>query len=109
MKKMRYAISALAVVGMFIATPALADADGTASPSPAPPTAPHVRVVSTAVAAPFNLEIGRRGVLVADGDLNLVGKVATDGSITPLAEDQPGAALVCGGGHVQLRVGAHGR
>lgn len=98
MKRMRYAISALAALGMFIATPALADADGKVSPSPTirptPTPAPVIRVVSTAVAAPFNLEVSRSGVLVADGALNLVGEVAEDGSITPLAEDQPGASGV---------------
>ena len=99
MKRMCYAISALAAVGMFIATPTLADADGKVSPLPSPtiaptPTPTPIRVVSTAVAAPFNLEVSRSGVLVADGALNLVGKVAKDGSITPLAEDQPGASGV---------------
>ncbi len=94
MKRMRHTISALAAVALFIATPVLADADGKASPPPVTVPGPHIRVVSTAVAAPFNLEVNRREVLVADGGLNLVGQLAKDGSVTPLAADQPGASGV---------------
>ncbi|RMB60253.1 ScyD/ScyE family protein [Tessaracoccus antarcticus] len=54
----------------------------------------HTTVVSTALAAPFNLEVTSRGILVADGGLNLIGKVARHGSITTLAKDQPGASGV---------------
>ncbi|MGV8846242.1 ScyD/ScyE family protein [Tessaracoccus sp.] len=88
MSRMRYSIAALATVCMFVATPATADAHGTGSPEP------HIRVASTAVAAPFNLEVTSRGVLVADGGLNLVGKLNKDGSIKALATDQPGASGV---------------
>lgn len=92
MRNMRCVTAALGAVALFIATPVMADAHGHPSPAPAP--TPNIRVVSSAVAAPFNLEIGRKGVLVADGGLNLVGKVAKDGSIKPLAENQPGASGV---------------
>ena len=88
MSKMRYAIAALATIGMFVATPAMADASGKGSPGP------RTRVASTAVAAPFNLEVSRGGVLVADGGLNLVGKLARDGSIKTLAKNQAGASGV---------------
>ncbi len=100
MRKMRSFVAVLAATGLFIATPALADADGTASPTPStaptprPTPTPHIRVVSSAVAAPFNLEVTRREVLVADGGLNLIGQVTKDGSIRTLAEDQPGASGV---------------
>ena len=100
MRKVRGFIAVMAAAGLFITTPALADAHGKSSPSPSPSTAPtsppgpNVRVASTAVAAPFNLEVTRREVLVADGGLNLVGRLAKDGSITPLATDQPGASGV---------------
>lgn len=88
MSRMRCVAAAVVAVGMLLATPVTANAHGRA-PSP-----PKASVVSTAVAAPFNLEISHRGVLVADGGMNLVGKLARDGSITPLATDQPGAAGV---------------
>lgn len=100
MRKMRCFIAVMAATGLFITTPALADAHGKVSPSPSPstspsaPPGPHVRVASSAVAAPFNLEVTRREVLVADGGLNLVGQLAKDGVINPLATDQVGAAGV---------------
>ncbi|MDO5735212.1 MAG: ScyD/ScyE family protein [Propionibacteriaceae bacterium] len=90
MRKMRCVTAALGAVVLFVATPAMADAHGHPSPTPTP----QIRQVSAAVAAPFNLEIGRNRTLVADGGLNLVGKVAKDGSITPLAANQPGASGV---------------
>ena len=62
----------------------------TAHPKPAP--TPVVK--STALAAPFNLEVTRHSVLVADGGLNLVGRLKKDGSIGTIAADQPGASGV---------------
>ncbi|MEO7588798.1 MAG: ScyD/ScyE family protein [Arachnia sp.] len=88
MNKMRNAVAALAALGMVVATPTMAEAHGKT------PREPHVSVVSTAVAAPFNLEVSRHDVLVADGGLNLIGKLARDGSIKPVATDQAGASGV---------------
>lgn len=88
MNTMRHAVAALAAIGMFVAMPSSAQADGESPPSP------NTQVISTAVAAPFNLEVSRRGVLVADGGLNLIGKVGEDGSLTTVAADQPGASGV---------------
>ncbi|MFT4295531.1 MAG: ScyD/ScyE family protein [Micropruina sp.] len=57
------------------------------------PTAKPV-IKSSAVMMPFNLEVGRNSVLVADGGLNLVGKLKKDGSLATIASNQPGAAGV---------------
>jgi hypothetical protein len=54
-------------------------------------------VKSTSLATPFNLAFTRSRVLVADGTLNLVGKLASDGTVTPLATNQPGASGVAVG------------
>ncbi|MBD3784252.1 MAG: hypothetical protein IE926_15110, partial [Micrococcales bacterium] len=56
------------------------------------PTPPKPVVRSDQLAAPFNLDVSGRSVLVADGGQNLVGTLARDGSITPIATDQPGAS-----------------
>ncbi|HMM96227.1 ScyD/ScyE family protein [Phycicoccus sp.] len=56
------------------------------------PTPPKPVVRSDQLAAPFNLDVSGRSVLVADGSQNLVGTLARDGSITPIATDQPGAS-----------------
>jgi hypothetical protein len=78
------ATSAVAATGLLFVTPSLASA------GPKPPPAPVVR--STAVAAPFNLALNHGKVFVADGGLNLVGKLKNDGTIKTLAADQPGAS-----------------
>jgi len=59
-----------------------------------PKPAPTPVVKSSALAAPFNLEVTHHSVLVADGGLNLVGKLKRDGSIKTIAADQPGASGV---------------
>jgi hypothetical protein len=73
----------------------LVPANLAAAKSPAPP-GPVVK--SSALAAPFNLAFTRSGVLVADGGLNLVGKLASNGQITPIATGQPGASGVAEAG-----------
>lgn len=79
---------AVSTVALF-AVPTSASA--TVGPSPTPV------VVSDQVAAPFNLALDGRQVVVADGGMNLVGKVRSDGSIHTLFADQPGASGVAFG------------
>jgi hypothetical protein len=58
------------------------------------PKPPTPVVLADTLAAPFNLELSRGSVYVADGGLNLVGKLARDGSVTTIADEQPGASGV---------------
>ncbi len=89
MRKSHLLVATLTAVGLVLALPAAASAHrGKPSPEPTPV------VKSTALAAPFNLAIRGSKVYVADGGLNLVGKLASNGSITPIATDQPGASGV---------------
>lgn len=78
------ATSAVAATGLLFVTPSLASA------GPKPPPAPVVR--STALGAPFNLALNHGTVYVADGGLNLVGKLKSDGTVKTIAADQPGAS-----------------
>lgn len=83
------AVSGLVGASLLLvpATPSSAKKIGTPTPV----------VKSSALAAPFNLAFTRSGVLVADGGQNLVGKLRSDGTITPLATDQPGASGIAVG------------
>jgi len=72
-------------VGLAVAAPATA----TAAPKPT-----HPVTVSTAVGAPFNLEIDGSRVLVADGAFGTVGSLRHDGSVAPLVTDVAGASGV---------------
>lgn len=65
---------------------------GVATAGPKPTAKPVVK--SSALAAPFNLDIRGHTVRVADGGLNLVGRLKRDGSIATIAADQPGASGV---------------
>jgi hypothetical protein len=85
MHRTRTLVAGLVGAGLLIATPTVATAGGSTPPKP------HVK--STALAAPFNLSV-RGDVLVADGALNLVGKLKHDGSIKTIAAHQPGASGV---------------
>jgi len=69
----------------LLVTPGLASAD---------PVQPSPIVKSTAVVAPFNLDLFRGGVYVADGFINQVGRLAADGSITPIVPVAPGTSGV---------------
>lgn len=62
----------------------------TAGPKPKP----QPKITSSAVVMPFNLDVGRHSVLVADGGQNLVGRLKSDGTIATIAADQPGASGV---------------
>lgn len=84
----RSAVAGAAAVGLLLATPIAASAGGSSAPAPTP------EVKSSALAAPFNLDVSGRKVLVADGGLNLVGSLKSDGSIKTIAGDAPGASGV---------------
>lgn len=73
---------------LLLVIPGVAAAKG----KPAPPPQPKVK--SSAVVMPFNLDVNRRSVLVADGALNLVGRLKSDGTLATVAADQPGASGV---------------
>ncbi len=78
------ATAVAAATGLLLVTPTLASAHPRPTPTPV--------VKSAALAAPFNLDLNHGKVLVADGGLNLVGKLKHDGTIKTLAADQPGAS-----------------
>jgi hypothetical protein len=82
------ASACLAGAGLLLATPTIASAQHPKHPKPAP--TPVIK--SSALAAPFNLALRRGNVYVADGGLNLVGKLKSDGTIKTIAADQPGAS-----------------
>ncbi|MFT4227600.1 ScyD/ScyE family protein [Micropruina sp.] len=65
---------------------------GVATAGPEPAAKPVIK--SSALAAPFNLDIRGHTVRVADGGLNLVGRLKKDGSIATIAAKQPGASGV---------------
>jgi hypothetical protein len=65
-----------------------------ATASAHPSSHPDPVVVSDQLAAPFNLEVDRHKVLVADGGLGSVSKVNRDGSLTTIVADVEGASGV---------------
>ncbi len=83
------AVAGLVGASLLLVPPTSSSAKKIGTPTPV--------VKSSALATPFNLAFARSGVLVADGTLNLVGKLAADGTITPIATDQPGASGVAVG------------
>jgi hypothetical protein len=79
-----FAAAGVITTGLLLVTPTLASAH------PKPPPTPVVK--SSALAAPFNLALNHGNVYVADGGLNLVGKLKSDRSIKTIAADQTGAS-----------------
>ncbi len=77
--------SVLLATGALLVTPGLASA---APPQPTP------TVLSTAVVAPFNLDLFRSKVYVADGFTNQVGRLKADGSIATVVADAVGTSGV---------------
>ena len=69
----------------LLVTPGLASA---VTPEPTPV------VLSTAVVAPFNLDLFRGKVYVADGFAGQVARLKADGSLAPVVTDAPGTAGV---------------
>lgn len=76
--------AALAAASLLLIPPAASSA--------APKPVPKPKVVSTAVAAPFNLALRGGKTYVADGGLNLIGRVTKNGKLATIAADQPGAS-----------------
>lgn len=85
MRHLRSLTVGLAAAGLAVTAPGVASAH----PKPSPP-----RTLSTAVGAPFNLQVGGARVLVADGGAGLVGTLQRNGSIAPLVSNVPGASGV---------------
>lgn len=59
-----------------------------------PTPTPTPVVLADSLAAPFNLELSRGSVYVADGGLGIVGKLTHDGTVATIADEQPGASGV---------------
>jgi hypothetical protein len=78
------AAGAAAAAALLLVAPTPASAGPTRAPTPI--------VRSNQLAAPFNLALDRGDVFVADGGLNLVGQLRSNGSIRTIAADQPGAS-----------------
>lgn len=81
------AAAGIAAAALLLTTPTIASAH---HPRPAP--TPVIK--STQVVAPFNLELTRHRVLVADGFTNVLGSLQRDGSIAPIEGDAPGTSGV---------------
>ncbi|MFT4107999.1 ScyD/ScyE family protein [Propionicimonas sp.] len=78
------AVAAIAVASTLVAT-APADAHTIRK------TTPSTTVLTTAVGAPFNLDVRHGRVLVADGS-GQIGRVKADGSVSTVVADVPGAS-----------------
>lgn len=66
----------------------------TQGPASAHRASPEPEVVSADFAAPFNLEVTRSGVLVADGFIGGIFRIDRRGAVSPLVPDVTGAAGV---------------
>ncbi|MDQ7993913.1 MAG: ScyD/ScyE family protein, partial [Propionicimonas sp.] len=83
MRRLARTAAILVSASALLVTPGLASAH----PSPTTPV-----VKSTAVVAPFNLDLFRGKVFVADGFANQVGRLKADGTIATVVADAPGTA-----------------
>src|SRR4051812_36578958 len=59
---------------------------------------PHITTLSTDVFAPFNVGVTPRGIYVADGGANVLGKFHWDGTLTPIVTDAAGTSGVASHG-----------
>lgn len=84
MRISRLALAAAAVVGLVVAAPVAATADGPPSPEP----------VATGFVGPFNLAVDGDRLLVADGFTGMIATVSATGDVTPWLTGRPGAAGV---------------
>lgn len=82
------AVAALATAYSLIAAAAPAHAHDHNSPDP------KTTVLTTAVAAPFNLDVRHGRILVADGIRNQVLSLKADGSLMPVVDPAPGTTGV---------------
>ncbi len=87
----------LAVTGVAASVLLLAPTQATAAKK-----TPNIRVITTSVAAPFNLATSRHGLYVADGGLNTVSKVHRDGTLTTIVANAPGTSGVAVSRHGKL-------
>ena len=87
MRPSRALVAGVAAVALVLTAPAMASAAGNGNK-------PKPVVASEQVVAPFNLALAGPQLYVADGFMNLVGTLAPDGSLTPVAVDQPGTSGV---------------
>lgn len=86
------AITAIATAStLLITAPASAEARGGRH-------SPDLTILTTAVAAPFNLEVDGSRVLVADGGPGVVARILRDGTLRTVVADAPGAAGVATSG-----------
>lgn len=83
----------VATVGV-VATALAVSVPTTASAHAPKPKAPKVTVLTTQVGAPFNLDVSRGRLLVADGFANQVGKVLANGTVKTVVPNAPGTAGV---------------
>lgn len=77
-------VAALATASLLLVPPTAVSAS--------PGRAPVPKVVSSAVAAPFNLAFHGGNTYFADGGLNVIGRVKKNGKYATVAADQPGAS-----------------
>lgn len=78
------ALAAIATAStLIVITPAGAHGTG-GNPQPTP------TVLTTALAAPFNLEVDRHRILVADSGLGLIGRIRRDGTVKTVIGDVAG-------------------
>lgn len=93
---MRFARISIAIAAVATASTLLGAAPaGAHSPKPDPSTT----VLTTSVAAPFNLDVRSGRILVADGGLGKVVEVAADGSVSPVVASAPGTSGVATSHH----------
>lgn len=93
---MRFARTSIAIAALATASTLFGAAPaGAQSPKPDPRTT----VLTTAVAAPFNLDVRGGRVLVADGGLGQVVRVAKDATVTPVVASAPGTSGVATSRH----------
>lgn len=83
----RALVAGFAATGLVLATPIMASAGGKGNH-------PDPEIRSDQVVAPFNLALPGSDVYVADGFTNIVGTLQGDGSLAPIAVDQPGTSGV---------------
>ncbi len=89
---MRVARITIAIAAITAASSLVAAATPAQAHNPKPD--PSTTVVTTSVAVPFNLDVSRGRILVADGGLNQVAKVKADGSVVPVVTGAEGTSGV---------------
>lgn len=91
------AVAAIATASSLLAIPP-AGAHGNGQGGGAKPPTPTV--LTTAVGAPFNLEVDRSRLLVADGGPGIVGVVERNGTVTHVADSVGASGVATSGGYL---------